>query len=117
MEKISLCYPEISEAAISAVCETLRTRWIGQGPKVDEFEEAFRKRLGLPHSSVAVGAGTDALHLAYILAALGPNDEVIAPVLTCAATNIPLLYQRARVRFADVQADTFNIDPRHVEAL
>ncbi len=71
----------------------------------------------LAHSAVAVGAGTDALHLAYILAGLEPGDEAIAPVLTCAATNIPLLYQRARVRFADVQADTFNIDPAHVRAL
>jgi dTDP-4-amino-4,6-dideoxygalactose transaminase len=115
--RIPLCHPEISEAAISAVSETLRTRWIGQGPKVDEFEATFRQSIDLPHSAVAVGAGTDALHLAYILAGLGPGDEAIVPVLTCAATNIPLLYQRAQIRFADVQADTFNIDPAHVRAL
>ena len=90
---------------------------IGQGPRVDAFEAAFREYLSTRHAAIAVGAGTDALHLAYIAAGVGPGDEVITPVLTCAATNIPLLYRRARVRFADIQADTFNVDPKHVRAL
>jgi perosamine synthetase len=114
---IPLCYPEVPEAAIEAVAEVLRSRWIGQGPRVDAFEAAFGEYLLSAHAAIAAGAGTDALHLAYIAAGVGPGDEVITPVLTCAATNIPLLYQRARVRFADIEADTFNVDIEHVRAL
>ena len=66
---------------------------------------------------MAVGAGTDALHLAYLLADLQPGDEVIVPVFTCTATNIPLLYHNVRVRFADIQRDTLNIDVDHVRRL
>jgi dTDP-4-amino-4,6-dideoxygalactose transaminase len=57
------------------------------------------------------------LHLAYILARLGEGDEVIAPVFTCVATNIPLLYSGAVITFADIQPDTLNIDPDHVRQL
>lgn len=115
--KIVLFYPTLPESAIDEVVDTLQSRWIGQGPKVSKFEKMFSKKIadGLP--SMAVGAGTDALHLAYILAGLQPGDEVIAPVFTCTATNIPFLYMRVKVRFADVQLDTLNIDPSHVEKL
>jgi perosamine synthetase len=64
-----------------------------------------------------VGSGTGALHLAYILAGLQPGDEVIAPVFTCTATNIPFLYMGVKIRFADVQQDTLNMDPEHIKQL
>ena len=68
--------------------KVLSSRWIGQGPLVDKFEENSQKILhNMP--TVAVGSGTDALHLAYILANIKENDEVICPVFTCTATNIP----------------------------
>jgi dTDP-4-amino-4,6-dideoxygalactose transaminase len=70
----------------------------------------FQSKLGT-YPAVAVGSGTDSLHLAYILAGITDGDEVISPVFTCTATNIPLLYQRAKIVFADIQADTLNIDP------
>ena len=91
------------ESAVEAVTNVLRGRWIGQGPLVDSFEAAFTNFLGVGRSSVAVGSGTDALHLAYILAGVTAGSEVVAPVFTCAATNMPLLYLGARVRFADIQ--------------
>lgn len=114
---IVLFYPHVPVSAIEEVSDTLRSRWIGQGPKVELFERQFSQRFcgGLPN--VAVGSGTDALHLAYILAGIGPGDEVIAPVFTCTATNIPLLYLGAKIRFADVQPGTLNIDPDHVRRL
>jgi len=115
--RIVLFRPHVPQSAIKAVEMTLQTRWIGQGPKVEEFEHRFSKRFGKGRTAIAVGAGTDALHLAYILAGIKEDDEVITPVFTCTATNIPLLYQRARVIFADVQSDTLNIDPKHVEQL
>ncbi len=102
--------PYVPEAAIYAVAETLRSRWIGQGPKVEEFERRFSVRLG-GRPCVATGSCTDALHLAYLLAGIGPGDEVIAPLFTCTATNIPLLYCGAKIRFADVAPGSLNVDP------
>ena len=116
-DNIVLFHPHIPERAINSVQQTLRTRWIGQGPKVDEFEKRFSALFGNGNAAVAVGSGTDALHLSYILAGINEGDEVIAPVFTCTATNIPLLYERAVVRFADVQPATLNIDPEHVRRL
>jgi perosamine synthetase len=114
---VVLFYPHIPENAIQEVEDTLRSRWIGQGPKVERFEQRFKEKFSPSFESVAVGAGTDALHLAYILAGIQPGDEVISPVFTCTATNIPLLYIGAKVKFADIQMDTLNIDPKHVRQL
>jgi perosamine synthetase len=116
-DNIVLFHPHVSESAIDMVLQTLHTRWIGQGPRVDEFEAKFGKRFGNSGASVAVGSGTDALHLSYILAGIQPGDEVITPVFTCAATNIPLLYERAVIKFADVQPGTLNMNPGHVKRL
>ena len=116
-DNIVLCYPHIPKGAIEEVSETLRSRWIGQGPKVDRFEKQFSEIFCPTHRSIAVGAGTDALHLAYILADLKPGDEVITPVFTCTATNIPFLYMGVKVRFADVQKGTLNIDPQYVKRI
>ena len=55
---------------------------MGQGPLVDKLEVIFSKRFADNQSSVAVGSGTDALHLAYILAGIKKNDEVICPIFT-----------------------------------
>jgi perosamine synthetase len=107
---IPLAYPYIPEEAKQAVLRTLNTRWIGQGPRVDELEQKFQEKFGtLP--AVATGAGTDALHLAYLLTGIAEGDEVISPVFTCTATNIPLLWLKAKIVFADVQSTTLNIDP------
>jgi dTDP-4-amino-4,6-dideoxygalactose transaminase len=116
-DNIVLFHPHVPEAAIAEVVDTLRSRWIGPGPKVELFEKMFEERLSTPHTALAVGSGTDALHLAYVLAGIGEGDEVITPVFTCTATNIPLLYQRARIRFADIQRDTLNVDVGHVRSL
>ncbi len=114
---LPLFMPHIPQNAASAVQEILSSRWIGQGPVVEQFEQTFSKQLCASQPAVAVGSGTDALHLAYILAGIAENHEVIAPVFSCVATNIPLLYQRASIRFADVQPDSLNIDPEHVRQL
>ncbi len=66
---------------------------------------------------IATGAGTDALHLAYILAGLKFGDEVIAPVYTCTATNIPFLYMGVKIKFADVDPVTMNISVKSVKKL
>jgi perosamine synthetase len=84
---------------------------------VEEFENKFAARFGGDCAPISVGSGTDALHLAYMLAGVEEGDEVIAPVFTCTATNIPFLYMGAEVKFADVEEHTLNIDVDHVERL
>jgi len=114
---IPLFMPHMPKNAKKYVSDTLDSRWIGQGPKVDEFERRFSERFcgGLP--GISVGSGTDALHLAYLLAGVEAGDEVITPVFTCTATNIPLLYIGATPVFADVEPNTLNIDTEHVRRL
>ena len=112
-----LFYPNVSDKAIDEVAKVLRSRWIGQGPRVAQFEKDFEKRFLSDNTAMAVGSGTDALHLAYILSDIKPGDEVIAPVFTCTATNIPLLYMGAKVKFADVDPETMNISVDHVRQL
>jgi len=114
---INICYPFVGKKAVEYVTDTLSGRWIGQGPKVEKFESEFQNKFAPSKKAIAVGSGTDALHLAYVLSDIKPGDEVICPVFTCTATNIPLLYMGAKIRFADVQPDTLNMDPTHVKEL
>ncbi len=112
-----LFYPYVSKKSLKSVTDVLKTRWIGQGPLVDKFEDTFKAKFAKTNYCVAVGSGTDALHLAYILANIKKGDEVIAPVFTCTATNIPLLYIGAKIKFADIDPDTMNISIDHVKKL
>ena len=112
-----LFYPYVSKKSLKSVTDVLKTRWIGQGPLVDKFEDTFKTKFAKTNYCVAVGSGTDALHLAYILANIKKGDEVIAPVFTCTATNIPLLYIGAKIKFADIDPDTMNISIDHVNKL
>jgi len=114
---IPLFIPEIPAGAFEEVKDTLESRWIGQGPKVDRFEVEFNKLINNPNESIAVGSGTDALHLSYLLAGIEPGDEVLTPVFTCTATNIPLLYIGAKPIFVDVDPKTLNIDVNHARKL
>jgi len=116
-DNIVLFHPHIPKNAVKYVTDTLSTRWIGQGPKVEQFEKEFGKKFCNGQTAVAVGSGTDALHLSYILSGLKPGDEVISPVYTCTATNIPFLYMGVKVVFADVDKNTLNISVDHVREL
>lgn len=108
-EGLVLFYPHVPKNAKAYVCDTLDSRWIGQGPKVDRFEQEFRTKFRQPGPCLTVGSGTDALHLAYLLAGISAGDEVLVPVFTCTATNIPLLYIGAKPVFVDVDPATLNI--------
>ena len=106
---IPLFYPHIAGSALAEVEAVLSSRWIGQGPKSAEFEQRIEHLFCPDMSAVAVNSGTSALHLAYILAGIGEGDEVLSPVFTCTATNIPLLYLKAQPVFVDIEIDTMNI--------
>jgi perosamine synthetase len=112
-----LFYPYVSKKSLIGVKDVLKTRWIGQGPLVDLFEIKFKKKFAKDNECVAVGSGTDALHLAYILAGIKKNDEVIVPVFTCTATNIPLLYIGAKLKFVDIDPNTMNISIDHLKKI
>jgi len=113
---IPLFLPQVPNDGIKSAVQTLKTRWIGQGPKVDLFEKTFKKKfLYNKLSALAVGSGTDALHLAYLLAGIKKGDEVLVPVFTCTATNLPLLYIGAKPIFLDIDKSTMNINLQEVE--
>lgn len=114
---VVLFHPHVPANAAAKVAEVLNTRWIGQGPKVDEFETLFSHRFTSGNPSLAVGSGTDALHLAYLMAGITEGDEVVVPVFTCTATNIPLLYIGAKIVFVDVDPETLNINIEHLRSV
>ena len=103
----------IGEDDIQAVVDVLRSDWLTTGPKVGEFEEAFAAQVGARHA-VSFSSGTAALHGAAFAAGLKPGDEAITSPLTFAATANCVLYQGATPVFADVSADTLNLDPEQV---
>ncbi len=100
----------IGEEEIQSVVDVLRSDWLTTGPKVGEFEEAFAARVGAAYA-VSFSSGTAALHGAAFAASLKPGDEAITTPMTFAATANCVLYQGATPIFADVCADTLNLDP------
>src|SRR6202140_948388 len=103
----------IGEDDIQAVVDVLRSDWLTTGPKVGEFEEAFAAWVGAQYG-VSFSSGTAALHGAAFAAGLKPGDEAITTPMTFAATANCVLYRGATPVFADVSADTLNIDPEKI---
>ena len=106
---IPLFYPHIPSDAHKLLKKTLSSRWIGHGPKVEIVEKQFENKFLSGQKALAVGSGTDALHLSYLLSDIKKGDEVLVPVFTCTATNIPLLYIGAKPVFIDIDPDTMNL--------
>jgi dTDP-4-amino-4,6-dideoxygalactose transaminase len=106
---IVLFHPHMPKNAFNYVKQTLESRWIGHGPKVDLFEQKFQDFFEIEGYPIAVGSGTDALHLSYLLANIKNGDEVLVPLFTCTATNIPLLYLGAKLVFVDIDPGTLNV--------
>ncbi len=113
-EFLPLSRPSIGDAEVEAVVACLRSGWITSGPRVAEFERLFGEAVGAKHA-VAVSSATAGLHLAFIAAGLGPEDEVITSPLTWASTGNMILAVGARPVFADVDPSTLNLDPAAVE--
>lgn len=101
----------IDEEDIQAVVQVLRSDWLTTGPKVGEFEEAFAAWVGAKHA-VSFSSGTAALHGAAFAAELRPGDQAVTSPMTFAATANCVLYQGATPVFADVSAETLNLDPQ-----
>jgi dTDP-4-amino-4,6-dideoxygalactose transaminase len=106
--------PQIGEEEIAGVVDSLRRRWIGTGPKVGAFEQAFAEYKGAPHA-MAVNSCTAALHLSILSLGIGPGDEVITSPMTFCSTANAVLHAGATPVLADCDPLTFNLDPKQVE--
>ena len=94
---------------------TLRSGWIGTGPRVERFEGLFAEYVGAPHA-VAVSSATAALHLSLLAAGVGEGAEVITTPMTFPSTANAIVHAGATPVFADVDRQTGNIDPERVAA-
>jgi dTDP-4-amino-4,6-dideoxygalactose transaminase len=110
-------WPVHDEAEERRLLRTLRSGNWGrlQGEEVDEFERRFAAAHGCRHG-IAVANGTVSLRLALIAAGIGADDEVIVPAYTFVSTATAVIEANAVPVFADIDRDTFNIDPQSVAA-
>lgn len=104
----------IDEDDIQTVIETLQSPFLTQGPKIKEFEQAIADYVGAKYA-VAYSNGTAALHGACYAAGIKEDDEVITTPITFAASANCVRYMGGTVVFADIDAETYNIDPLEIE--
>lgn len=102
--------PVFGQEAMDEVADTLRSGWIGTGPKVERFEALVAEYVGCEHA-VAVSSCSAALHLGLLALGIGSGDEVITTPLTFVATVNAILHVGARPVLVDVDRATQNIDP------
>ncbi len=105
--------PLIGEEEIAEVVATLRSGWLGTGPRTARFEAAFAAYKGVPHAA-GVNSCTAALHLCLLASGVGPGDEVITTPLTFCATVNAIIHAGATPVLADVDPRTMNLDPAAV---
>ncbi|MFC4784699.1 DegT/DnrJ/EryC1/StrS family aminotransferase [Nocardioides sp. MAHUQ-72] len=113
MNRVNVMQPWLGEEEIAAVTEVIASGWVAQGPRVFEFEHAFATSQGAEHA-VATSSCTAALHLAMLLAGVGPDDEVVVPSFSFIATASAVVNVGATPVFADVEAETGNLVPATV---
>jgi perosamine synthetase len=111
--KIPYFIPTLTNSDKSKVLSVLNSRWLTNGPMLEKFEKKINQFIGTKYA-LGVGSGTQALHLSLRSLDIGPGDEVIVPTLTFAATANAVIYCGATPVFADVQSDSFNIDPKSI---
>ncbi len=117
-KKIWLASPHMSDEGyeMEYVKEAFDTNWVAPlGPNVNEFEKELAARVGSKHAA-AMTSGTGAIHLALKAAGVGKGDIVFCPTLTFSATANPIIYQNATPVFIDSDYETWNMDPKALEA-
>lgn len=113
--RIPIAGPSITDTEVNLIARAAREGWHDNYQKyVREFERQFAAHSARKYG-LATSSGTGALHLAYLAAGVGPGDEVIAPNITWIASVVPCAYIGARPVFADIEPDTWCLDPRDVE--
>jgi perosamine synthetase len=116
MKNIQVFKPLIREESVNSVAETLRSGWIGCGPKTQQFESDFKSYLDTDGHCVAVMSATDALEIALSVCGVGPGDEVITTPITFISTNHVILYSGAKPVFADVDPKNGCLDPHSISS-
>lgn len=106
--------PAIEDAEIQEVVATMKSGWLGTGPKVAQFEDDFRVFKNAQHA-IAINSCTAALHLSMLAAGVKPGDEVITTPLTFCSSVNAIIHAGATPVLSDIEPETMNIDPRHVE--
>ncbi|MEK6693331.1 MAG: DegT/DnrJ/EryC1/StrS family aminotransferase [Nitrospirota bacterium] len=106
--------PSVDKKDIEAVSGVIRTGQIAQGPEVEKFEKTLASYIRVK-GAVALSSGTSALHLSLLCLGIKEGDEVIIPSYTCSALLNSVMATGAVPRFADIERETYNIDPYIVE--
>jgi dTDP-4-amino-4,6-dideoxygalactose transaminase len=106
----------LSDTAIKAVTDVLKSGWLTSGEQVALFEEEFEKFMGGNVNALAVNSATAGLHLALEAMNVGPGDEVIVPTLTFTASAEVVRYLGAKVALADINPSTLSGDFAAIEA-
>ncbi len=106
--------PLIEQEEVDEVVDSLKSGWIGTGPKVHQFEEIFRDYKGVKYA-MALNSCTACLHLSMLSINLQPGDEVIVPTMTFAATANVVIHAGGKPVFVDSLRDSMNIDPADIE--
>ncbi len=107
--------PSMGDQEIAAVEQVLRSGWITTGPKAQELEQEFARRVGCAHA-VALSSATGAMHIALLALGIGPGDEVITPSQTWVSTANMICLLGATPVFVDVDRDTLMADVAAIEA-
>jgi dTDP-4-amino-4,6-dideoxygalactose transaminase len=107
--------PDIGEAEIAEVIDTMKSGWLTTGPKAKLFEKDFADFLGGAVETIAVNSATAGLHLALEAIGIGPGDEVITTPYTFTSDAEVIRYLGANPVFVDIDSATFNIDPAKIE--
>lgn len=116
MKPIPYGRQHITDEDIQAVVETLKSDYLTQGPKINEFEEAFAAYVGAKYA-IAVANGTAALHLNILAFGVKPGDKVITTPITFAASANCVRYCGGEVIFADIDTETYLLDINNVREL
>lgn len=111
---IPITRPLLGEEEVAAAAEVIRSGWLTQGKRVEEFEQAVARYVGAEHA-VAVSNCTSALHLALVAAGVGPGDEVICPSFSFIATANAIVHAGAVPVLVDIDPRTYNIDAACIE--
>jgi dTDP-4-amino-4,6-dideoxygalactose transaminase len=115
VSRLNVMQPWLGEEEIAAVTEVIESGWVAQGPRVAAFEEAFADTQDVAFA-VATSSCTTALHLALIVAGVGPGDDVVVPSFSFIATANAPTYVGARPVFADVDPVTGNVSAETIAA-
>ncbi len=105
----------IDDADVQAVTDTLKSDHLTCGPRITQLEQKLCAVTGAKYC-VVVSNGTAALHIAAMAAGIGEGDEVITTPITFAASANCILYCGAKPVFADINPNTYNIDPTSIRA-